>query len=146
MADYQFQFERLDAWQEARKLVNSVYKLVGKFPQQERYGLADQLHRAVVSVPSNIAEGSGRIAIKESIHFLEIAFGSLMEVYCQLQLANDLGYISDEDLQAVKPQIYTTSKLISGLRAAKAEPSSLGLCRGAARFMQFSDGGIRHRF
>ena len=119
MGDFQFQFEKLDAWQEARKLVASVYKLVEKFPPQERYGLSDQLHRAVVSVPSNIAEGSGRMAVKEQIHFLEIAFGSLMEVYCQLQLAVDIGYISDDDLRAVKPQIFTTSKLISGLRKSK---------------------------
>ena len=119
MEDFKFQFEKLDAWQEARKLVASVYRLVGKFPQQERYGLSDQLHRAVVSVPSNIAEGSGRMAIKESIHFLEIAFGSLMEVYCQLQFAVDLGYINDDDLRAVKPQIFTTSKLVSGLRKSK---------------------------
>ena len=121
MEEYKFQFEKLDAWQEARKLVKSVYKLVGQFPQQERYGLSDQLRRAAVSVPSNIAEGSGRVAIKESIHFLEIAFGSLMEVYCQLQIAADLGYISDEELRAIKPEIYGTSKMISGLRAAKAE-------------------------
>ena len=112
MGDFQFQFEKLDAWQEARKLVASVYKLVEKFPPQERYGLSDQLHRAVVSV-------RGRMAVKEQIHFREIAFGSLMEVYCQLQLAVDLGYISDDDLRAVKPQIFTTSKLISGLRKSK---------------------------
>jgi len=81
--------------------------------------LCDQLRRAVISVPSNIAEGSGRMAKKESIHFLEIAYGSLMEVYCQLQLAVDLDYISKEDFAQIKSLIYTVSKLLSGLRRSK---------------------------
>ena len=59
------------------------------------------------------------MAVKEQIHFLEIAFGSLMEVYCQLQIAVDLGYITAEDFQIVKRKIFTTSKLISGLRTSK---------------------------
>ena len=119
MEDYQFQFEKLNAWHEARKLVLNVYQLLEKFLKTENYALCDQLRRAVVSVPSNIAEGTGRMAIKEQIHFLEIAFGSLMEVYCQLQIAVDLGYITPEDLQIVKRDIFTTSKLISGLRTSK---------------------------
>ena len=60
------------------------------------------------------------MAVKEQIHFLEIAFGSLMEVYCQLQIAVDLGYITPEDLQETEREIFTTSKLISGLRTSKA--------------------------
>ena len=119
MEDFQFQFEKLNAWQEARKLVVNVYQLLEKFPKTENYALCDQLRRAVVSVPSNIAEGTGRLAIKEQIHFLEIAYASLMEVYCQLQIAVDLGYITPEVLQIVKRKIFTTSKLISGLRTSK---------------------------
>ena len=119
MEEFQFQFEKLNAWQEARKLVVDVYQLLELFPKTENYALCDQLRRAVVSVPSNIAEGTGRLAVKEQIHFLEIAYASLMEVYCQLQIAVDLGYITPEDLQIVKRKIFTTSKLISGLRASK---------------------------
>jgi four helix bundle protein len=119
MEDFLFQFEKLNAWHEARKLVIDVYRLLEKFPKTENYALCDQLRRAAISVPSNIAEGSGRMAIKEQTHFLEIAFGSLMEVYCQLQIAVDLSYISDEDLQNIKHRIFTTSKLISGLRTSK---------------------------
>lgn len=119
MGDFQFQFEKLNAWQEARKLVVNVYQLLEKFPKSENCALCDQLRRAVVSVPSNIAEGSGRLAIKEQIHFLEIAYASLMEVYCQLQIAVDLSYITPDDLQIVKRKIFTTSKLISGLRTSK---------------------------
>lgn len=119
MEDFQFQFEKLNAWQEARKLVVSVYQLLEKFPKTENYALSDQLRRAVVSVPSNIAEGTGRLAIKEQIHFLEIAYASLMELYCQLQIAVDLGYITPEELQLVKRKVFTTSKLISGLHTSK---------------------------
>ena len=115
----EYQFERLNAWQESRKLVVAVYQLLKQFPSDERFALCDQLRRAAISVPSNIAEGNGRIAIKEQIHFLEIAYGSVMEVYCQLQLALDLGYISDEDFKQIKPLVFNTSKLISGLRSSK---------------------------
>ena len=115
----EYQFEKLNAWQESRKMVLAVYQLLKKFPSEERFALCDQLRRAAISVPSNIAEGNGRMAVKEQIHFLEIAFGSVMEIYCQLQLAVDLGYISHEDFKQVKPLIYNTSKLISGLRSSK---------------------------
>ena len=116
----EYQFERLNAWQESRKLVVAVYQLIKKFPSEERFALSDQLRRAVVSIPSNIAEGNGRMAIKEQIHFLEIAYGSVMEVYCQLQIAVDLGYITDDDFKQIKPLLFNTSKLISGLRSSKA--------------------------
>ena len=119
MEDFQFQFEKLKAWQEARKLVVNVYQLLEKFPKTENYALSDQLRRAVVSVPSNIAEATGRLAIKEQIHFLEIAYASLMELYCQLQIAVDLGYMTPEELQLVKRKVFTTSKLISGLHSSK---------------------------
>ena len=119
MEDFQFQFEKLNAWQEARNLVINVYRLLEKFPKTENYALCDQLRRTAISVPSNIAEGTGRMAVKEQIHFLEIAFGSLMEIYCQLQIAVDLNYITPEDLQNTKRKIFTTSKLISGLRTSK---------------------------
>ena len=115
----EFQFEKLDCWQESRKLVLAVYQLIKKFPVEERYALCDQLRRAVISVPSNIAEGNGRMAVKEQTHFLEIAYGSASEVFCQLQLAVDLGYISEDDFKQVKPIIYRTSRLISGLRYSK---------------------------
>ena len=124
MEDFQFQFEKLNAWQEARKLVVNVYQLLEKFPKTETYALCDQLRRAVVSVPSNIAESSGRLALKEQIHFLEIAYASLMELYCQLQIAVDLGYMTPDELQIVKRKVFTTSKLISGLRTSKVAQSN----------------------
>ncbi|MBO6252014.1 MAG: four helix bundle protein [Muribaculaceae bacterium] len=67
MAEFQFQFEKLDTWKESRKLVVQVYKLLEKFPKTEQYALCDQLRRAAISIPSNIAEGSGRMAIKDIV-------------------------------------------------------------------------------
>ena len=111
-----YQFEKLTAWQKAKELAIAVYQLVAKFPQYEQFALSSQLRRAVISIPSNIAEGSGRVSKKEKIHFLEISYGSLMETYCQLQIALELKYISNEDLETIKPLFFETTRLISGLR------------------------------
>lgn len=113
-----YSFEKLKAWQEARKLVVSVYQLLDDFPKFEKYALCDQLRRSIVSVPSNLAEGSGRISIKEQIHFIEIAYGSLMEAYNQLIIAADLNYIDIKSLESIKPDIDTVARLLNGLHAA----------------------------
>ena len=110
-----YSFEKLKVWQEAKKLVVDVYHLLDSFPRFEKYALCDQIRRAIVSVPSNIAEGSGRRSLKEQIHFLEIAYGSLMETYNQLQIAIDLTYITEESVEAIKPSIDAVAKMINGL-------------------------------
>ena len=116
MEQVSYQFEKLIAWQEAKELTKAIYKLLAKFPRQEDYVLCDQIRRAAISVPSNIAEQSGRTSFKEKIHFIEISYGSLMEAYCQLQIACELDYITINDLETIKPLIFKTSRLISGLR------------------------------
>ena len=93
-----------------------VYLLLKQFPKEETYALCDQLRRAVISIPSNLAEGTGRFSTKEQIHFLEISYGSLMEVECQLDIAHDLGYISVEDHANVEIQIRKVASLLSGIR------------------------------
>lgn len=113
-----FTFFDLRVYQEAKELVKSVYTLLDKFPKYETYALGDQLRRAVTSVPSNIAEGSGRFSIKEKIHFIEIAYGSLTETLCQLDMANDLNYITDEEFANEKERINVIGKQLSGLRAS----------------------------
>lgn len=119
MEEIKYSFEKLEVWKISRELVFATYKLLESFPKTEQHkGLCDQIRRAAVSVPSNIAEGCGRISVKEKMHFIEIAYGSLMETYCQLILAKDLNFISDEQLTTVKPSIHQTSKLLSGLRAS----------------------------
>ncbi|MDE6753337.1 MAG: four helix bundle protein [Muribaculaceae bacterium] len=112
----QFTFEKLEAWQKARVLVKWVYGLIMKFPPTEKFGLSSQLGRAIVSVPSNIAEGSGRPSLKERIHFFEIAYGSLMESLTQLIIASDLGFISEHEVEEGRVKIIEVARLISGLR------------------------------
>ena len=118
MKESEFSFENLKVWQATRELVSGIYKLVRKFPNEEKYALGDQLRRAVVSIPSNIAEGSGRGSLKEQIHFIEIAYGSLMEVYCQIQLALDLNFIQKADFVNIKTAISSISHMLTGLRAS----------------------------
>ena len=113
-----FTFFDLRVYQESKQLVKDVYSLLEKFPKFEVYALGDQLRRAVVSVPSNIAEGSGRSSLKEKVHFLEIAYGSLTETLCQLDIAHDLGYISDEEFSVEQERISIIGKQLSGLRAS----------------------------
>ena len=83
-------FQNLIVYQKSKDLVKIVYALMKKFPAEERYGLCDQLRRSVISVPSNIAEGMGRMSNKEQSHFISIAFASLMEVLAQVDIACDL--------------------------------------------------------
>lgn len=116
MEERPFSFKTLNAYTAAKKLVRLVYAVINVLPQEERYALSDQLRRAVISVPSNIVEGMNRMSDKEKSHFLEIAYASLMEVYCQIDIATDLGYIDVERNDEVVQSINTVAKLISGLR------------------------------
>lgn len=118
MEDIFFTFETLDVYQKARKLVKDIYFSLEKFPSTERYALCDQIRRAAVSIPSNIAEGRGRFSVKERVHFVEMAYGSLMEVYCQLSIANDLGYISNENLESLKIKIDEIARMLYGFRSS----------------------------
>lgn len=111
-----YNYKDLDAYKESKALVILVYALIKKFPHEEQYALCDQLRRAVISVPSNIAEGSGRTSAKDQAHFFEMAFGSLMEVNCQIDIAHDLGYIIKEDVERVELHVKAIASLLSGLR------------------------------
>lgn len=111
-----FNYKDLDLYKAAKDLVLSVYALLRKFPREEQYALCDQLRRAVISIPSNIAEGMGRVSTKEQIHFLEIAYGSLREVDCQLEIAMDLAYISSTELLDTENKLEKVAALIAGMR------------------------------
>lgn len=87
-----FSYRNLIVWQKAKQLVKLVYAEVKRLPAEERYALGDQIRRAVVSIPSNIAEGAGRVSNRDYGHFLSIARGSLYETINQLEIAQDLGY------------------------------------------------------
>lgn len=111
-----FSFEDLEAYKVARLLVRDVYLLQNKFPMEERFALGDQVRRSITSVTSNIAEGSGRNSYKEKIHFIEIAFGSMTESFSQLQNAQDLGYITQQEVENLRPQFNHVAALLSLLR------------------------------
>jgi four helix bundle protein len=104
---------RLDAWKHAMSLVREVYRLTRVFPEDEKFGLVQQMRRAAVSVPSNIAEGAARNGQKEFLQFLSIAKGSLSELETQLLISLDLGYVAKND--DVFEQLEIVSKLLAGV-------------------------------
>jgi four helix bundle protein len=90
----QFRFERLSVWQSSRRLTGEIYAVTKAFPRDELFGLTGQLRRAAVSIAANIAEGSGRNSDADFAHFLEIAYGSAMEVASLLFVAADAGHLA----------------------------------------------------
>lgn len=117
-------YKKLNVYIEARKLVVDIYDVINGFPIEERYALADQMRRAVISVPSNIAEGLSRTAPKEQAHFLDISYGSLMELDCQLDLCNDLGYMSLEKRQSFNVLISEIAKMLRSLKMQRISLTS----------------------
>lgn len=118
MDSHDFSFEGLRVYKSIRQLVKDVYILVNKLPAVENFALGSQIRRAVVSVKANIAEGSGRNHPKDKAHFIDMAYGSLLETYSELETAADLGYITEEDVKNIKPQIIDIGKMLSGLRTS----------------------------
>ena len=110
-------FKELRVWQEAMKFAVSVYRVTNNFPKHELYGLSQQLRRAAVSIPSNIAEGKGRSSDKELLQFLSRARGSLYEVQTQLEIAESLGYISAPDSQNLARRVESVGRMLSGMMA-----------------------------
>ena len=115
-------YKTLDVYTVAKALVVRVYELLQKFPKEEQYALCDQLRRAVISVPSNVAEGFGRVSEKEQLRFIEIAYGSLLEVETQLDIACDLHYITSESIEDIMELIDREARLLSGLRSRRLHP------------------------
>jgi four helix bundle protein len=107
-------YTELDAWKKARTLVCTVYKLTAKFPKEEMYGLAAQMRRAAVSIPSNIAEGCGRQYQKETIQFQYVSRGSQYELETQMYLSYDLGFINENELNQTLEILVECRKLLSG--------------------------------
>ena len=119
-------FKELKIWQLARCFVKDVYLLSKKFPDDERFGLTQQIRRAAVSIPSNIAEGSGRGTDKDFSHFLDIANGSAFEVETQLILSLDLEYISHSEFNCINEKLQVIEKMIFNFNnSLKSHISSL---------------------
>lgn len=112
----QFPFEKLEVWQDARKLVSGIYQCSRGFPKDERFGLTSQMTRAAVSVANNLAEGCGRSSFKDQAHFSNQAHGSLMETASDLIIATDLGFSSAQETDPLLDPVYDLAVRIHNLR------------------------------
>lgn len=120
---YKFPFENLEVWHKSMSLAKVVYELTVDFPKSELYGLSSQLQRAVVSISSNIAEGSVRFSVREQSRFYEVAYGSLMETLSQLILAEKLDYVNKEQLEEIRLEIGNISRMLNALAKSISERS-----------------------
>lgn len=123
--EYQFPFEKLRVWQDARAWVGEVYGLTDRFPSSETYNLTSQLRRASVSVAANLAEGSGRTSPKDQAHFSQIAYASLMESACLELISADRGLIDSGNLSSQRERIAALSNQINALRNAQLARSDV---------------------
>lgn len=110
---YTYNFEKLEIWQLSKNLTVMIYNLTTTFPDAEKFGIINQLRRAVVSIPTNIAEGVNKITEKERSRYLQIAYGSSIEVISLLLISNELNYISSEDLEKYRIIINEISNKIN---------------------------------
>ena len=117
-----FNFEKLDVWQEAIQFADLVYALTGDFPEEERFGLTNQMRRAAVSISSNLAEGSSRVSRTDFSRFVEIATGSLFEVVSQTTIALRRRMIAESEYKRIYAAAEKQSKMLSGLRRSLSEP------------------------
>ena len=118
MIQYNFTYRKLNVYQLSKTLVKDIYGMTAEFPVNEKYALSDQMRRAVVSIPSNIAEGTSKTSPKEQYHFLEISYGSLMELMCQTEIAFDLCYISKDQFCQIEEEIRNIYKMLSSMQAS----------------------------
>lgn len=113
---YKFSFEKLQVWVDSKELVKLIYAATGKFPDEEKFGLSNQLRRAAVSIASNLAEGSSRVTNKDKAYFSTIAFSSLMEVLNQIIIAKELKFIDEDNFTVLREQIEKISNKLNALR------------------------------
>ena len=113
-----FYFRKLEVYQNAKNLSRYICGLLQNYPMEERFGLCNQIRRAAMSIAINIAEGFGRFSSKEKAHFIEIAFGSVTEVLCEIELSLDEGYISQEEFKQVEERLSVIGKQLSGLHSS----------------------------
>ena len=106
----------LEVWKKSMELVIDIYKITQKFPDTEKFGLINQIRRAAVSVPSNIAEGCARNSDKDNLRFVDIACGSLAEIETQLLISVQLGYYEMNKVQLVIDKIDNIGRMLSGLK------------------------------
>lgn len=115
-------YRELLVWQKAKALAVHVYKETDQFPRSETYGLTSQIRRSAVSVPSNIAEGQGRLTPREFHHFLGQARGSLLELDTQLAIACDLNYLQQQSFESLTQNAYEVLGLLNRLIESLRQP------------------------
>ena len=108
-------YRDLEVWQRSMKLAKRIYQVTQKFPSDERFGLTNQLRRASVSVPSNLAEGHARFGAGEFSRFISISMGSVAEIETQILLSTDLGYLTGELSREILEDLETIGKMLRGL-------------------------------
>ena len=111
-----FNFEKLDVWQEAIHFADLIYEATAKFPDQERFGLTNQMRRAAVSISSNIAEGSSRLSRADFARFVEIATGSLFEILSQSRISVNQKFLPQHAYSRICEAAEKQSRMLSGLR------------------------------
>ncbi|HRY31347.1 MAG TPA: four helix bundle protein [Bacteroidales bacterium] len=116
-----YSFEKLIVWQNVRQLVTEIYNVSTSFPKFEEYGLVSQIRRSVVSISSNIAEGSSRNSAKEQSHFYHIAYGSTVELLSQLILCADLKYITDKQLHTLREMLENITSQLNALHQSTSK-------------------------
>lgn len=112
---YQFYFEKLEVWQNARALTKDIYQLTSFFSESERFGLVRQLRRAASSVGANIAEGMHRNTVKDKARFINQSFGSIMEVLHFIILSQDLRFVTEADYFEIRPKIERLANQLNAL-------------------------------
>jgi four helix bundle protein len=122
-----YSFETLDVWKEARKLVLKLYQLTSRFPPEEKFGLVSQMRRAVISISTNISEGSSRASLKDQARYSEIAYGSLLELLSESILSFDLNYITASELTDIRLDIDSISSKLTGLRISQINRHKKGI-------------------
>ncbi|MDL2262589.1 four helix bundle protein [Bacteroidales bacterium OttesenSCG-928-I21] len=121
MHSYQYSFEKLDVWKNVRKFIPVIYRLTSNFPTDEKFGLVSQIRRAVISISSNIAEGVSRTSLKDQIRFIEIAYGSALEVYCQLLSSLDLNFITQQQFDDANLSLKEITNKLNALKRSQIE-------------------------
>lgn len=111
----ELRFRDLEVWRVSMDLVAKVYEITREFPKSEQFGLASQLQRSAVSIPSNIAEGSGRGTRKDFAHFLDQARGSLFEVITQLEISRSLSFGNSDEIKAIQMEYEILGMRINAL-------------------------------
>lgn len=114
--EHLFAFEKLKIWEEIRDLIKIIYSITKKYPKDELFGLVCQIRRAIISVASNVVEGTGRTSSKDQAHFYQLSYSSLLEVLSQIIISKDLNYIENDEYNQIRNKIEKISYLLNHLR------------------------------